>query len=237
MKLTRVSDGQFNVLHSLMPEQNTLRYADESKSEVFHQTNKEHVAQMLFQAMRFAKDFQLDKILDMRYVSALILAHDLPELGMERDFTRYQILKNPELTNDKQEYETKMITELGDKYGGWLQELFKDYDNAISSEAKFVKWLDKYNAFVHMMQKNKIAPYEKHSNWKEDDWMQNCTNSIVRTHNTADFIAPMALRTIKEHESLFVNNKLGKFYQAEKARLENMINSKIILSNQVVESR
>ena len=223
----RITDAQFELLYSLMPEQKTLRFADDSKSEVFHQTNKEHVAQMLFQAMQFAKGFQLDKILDMRYVNALIMAHDLPELGMDRDVTMYQCLTNPDLRITKEEYEIKKIAELKNKYGSWISNLCNDYIERGSDEAKFVKWLDKFNASQHLIEKTKIVSYEEQQNWEEDDWLQRCGNTMNKV-STAAFLRPMTLKVLKEREPVYIKNGFGELYNHEKGRLEREINSTII---------
>lgn len=126
------------VLEKIVPTLSTIRYG--IMDDVFHQTVAEHVFNMLELAeeilpKRRQSGSGVDgrNYLDMAkmpinidHAKAVIMAHDLPEIGMKKDITSWEIMQNPHLQTIKDKIETDKIKELGGIYGSWLVELFNE---------------------------------------------------------------------------------------------------------------
>jgi len=203
-------------LDDLVPQMTTLRFADGHLDPVFHETNAEHIEKMLKQAPPIISDHNLERYLDTWHTDGIIKAHDAPEMGMQTDFTVWQIRKNPNLAQDKATHELLMIQSLRQQYGDWLADLCLEYNENQTNEAKFVKWLDKYNATQHILEKQFEKPFCR------PDWLVNGINLLDKTAN-ADFLVPPTLQVMQDRKPLFKkHNLLDVFNSKEKELLERI---------------
>ncbi|MCL2755847.1 MAG: HD domain-containing protein [Firmicutes bacterium] len=144
----KITTEQMGVLRSLVSGHDTVRYS--ILHEEVYQTVENHTNRMLAIAPVVANIVGFD--FDYYDVCAFILAHDLVELGMKQDITALEQAQQAEMKKKKEEYEAKAKIELGEKYGAWLSELLNEYEKQESESARFVKWLDKYEANRHMLE-------------------------------------------------------------------------------------
>ena len=201
-------------LDVLIPQMKTKRYMDGSLDPIFYETNTEHIKNMLEQARPFINNHGLGRHLSPWHTDAVIKAHDLPEFGMEKDITVWEIRENPKLAQDKQELEIKMIEELRNGYGDWLAGLCLEYMEQETSDSKFVKWLDKYNASQHILEKQYIKPFN-HS-----EWLVGGIDKLIK-FASAEFLINPTLQVMEERKPLFREHDLmDAFYAREKGLLE-----------------
>jgi|GEM_PF-5399388 len=205
-----ITPEQMSLLDSLIPQMKTLRYADGHLDPIFHETNTEHILSMLKQAISFIQNHKMERHLSQYHTDAVIKAHDLPEMGMEKDFTVWEIQKNPNLAFDKEAHEMRMVEMLREQYGDWLANLCLEYMANQTNDAKFVKWLDKYNATQHILEKQEIKPFS------HPDWLVNGIDRLIKVAN-AKFLIPPTLQVMEERKPLFKkHNLLDVFHAKEK---------------------
>lgn len=143
-----VTKRQMNTLRKLISGHKTIRYG--ILPAHVHQTDENHTNRMLVLAPVIADMVGLKA--NWKLLIAITLSHDLSELGMTQDITSFEQEYKDGAKNEKDRYEAQMQSELIAKHGSWLQELFDEYNSQNSDAAKFVKWLDKYEASRHMLE-------------------------------------------------------------------------------------
>lgn len=149
-----LTNRRINTLRKLISGHKTIRYG------IFpthvHQTDEDHTNRMLVLAPVIADMVGFKT--DWKRLIAITLSHDLPELGMTQDITSYEQDYRDGAKDEKDRYEAQMRSELEAKHGSWLKELFDEYNSQNSDAAKFVKWLDKYEASRYMLE---IVKYDE----------------------------------------------------------------------------
>lgn len=107
--------------------------------------------------------------IDINRALALALLHDLAE-AKTGDIDAYkQILAGKKLVEDKAVMEEKAMHEMTDDlpFGDWIYALWREYEDQITIEAKFVKALDKIEGFLHIAEVGVEAyvPKEFHADY------------------------------------------------------------------------
>ena len=146
--MPKITKDQMQILRKLISGHSTIRYG--ILQSAVYQTVENHTNRMLALAPVIAERAKLK--FDSNELFAFILAHDLPELGMERDITILEQAEQKGAKQKKDEIEKQRKAELGTEYGAWLSNLFNEYEESKTGVTRFVKWLDKYEASRHMLE-------------------------------------------------------------------------------------
>ena len=106
---------------------------------------------------------------DMNHAVVLALLHDLAE-ATTGDIDAYeQIVQGKKLVADKAVMEEKAMHEMTDDlpFGDWVFSLWREYEDQITVESKFVKALDKIEGFLHIAEVGVEAyvPKEFHADY------------------------------------------------------------------------
>lgn len=106
---------------------------------------------------------------DMNHAVVLALLHDLAE-ATTGDIDAYeQIIQGEKLIADKAVMEEKAMHEMTDDlpFGDWVFSLWREYEDQITVESKFVKALDKIEGFLHIAEVGVEAyiPKEFHADY------------------------------------------------------------------------
>lgn len=106
---------------------------------------------------------------DMNHAVVLALLHDLAE-ATTGDIDAYeQIMQGKKLVEDKTGMEEKAMHEMTDDlpFGDWVFSLWREYEDQITVESKFVKALDKIEGFLHIAEVGVEAyvPKEFHADY------------------------------------------------------------------------
>ena len=152
----KVTKEQLSTLQSLLPPlKKTIRYGVREKD--FHQTVFDHINNMLRLAPQVIKKCGLNFDIDL--VNALIMVHDLPETGMAYDITAIEQATIPGKVQEKKQIEERKMQQFSEIHGKWLLELHNVYTERCIDEAKFVKFLDVFEADIHCLLKlEKLKP-------------------------------------------------------------------------------
>ena len=146
--MEKVTKEQMETLRELIARHKTIRYG--IFDEKIYQTVENHTNRMLAIAPIIADMAGLN--LNMNQMTSLILAHDLSEFGMDRDVTSMEQVEKPGAKQRKDDLEKQVIEGLVGQYGEWMQSLFDEYEMQKSETARFVKWIDKYEANRYMLE-------------------------------------------------------------------------------------
>lgn len=208
-----ITPSQTAFLDYLIPSMTTKRFDDEDLDPIFIETVADHVLSMLKQAPPFIKDHKLDRYFSPQHSDVLIKTHDLPEIELEKDITVWEIEHTPHLKFEKKYCEMMMIQQFREQYGDWLADPCLEYMEQETDAAKFVKWLDKYNATEHIFQKQFEKPFPT------PDWLVYGVDRLVKAAKT-DFLIPPTLQVMEERKPLFKkHNLLDTFHAKEKELL------------------
>jgi len=126
-----------------------VRRYSEYHHKIYDESVADHCFMMIIMATKFFEELKLD--LDFVKVIKLISHHDMCELGLVNDFDAVKVQNNKEYARQKEQTELATITNLSEKYGSEIMELFLEYEKQETREAKFVKALDKIEANIHEM--------------------------------------------------------------------------------------
>ncbi|MDO8482838.1 MAG: HD domain-containing protein [bacterium] len=107
--------------------------------------------------------------IDINRTLALALLHDLAE-AKTGDIDGYdQILQGKKLIEEKAVMEEDAMHEMTDDlpFGDWIYALWREYEDQVTIEAKFVKALDKIEGFLHIAEVGVEAyvPKEFHADY------------------------------------------------------------------------
>jgi putative hydrolase of HD superfamily len=109
---------------------------------------------------------------DMNRAVALALFHDLAEAKTGDVDAYQQIMAGKRLIEDKTALEETAMQEMtGDlHFGDWIYDLWREYEEQATVEAKFVKALDKIEGFLHIAEVGvePYAPKEFHADYAND---------------------------------------------------------------------
>jgi len=144
----RVTKEQIKELYELQPHlKKTKRY---KRSLAYRETNYNHVQKMLELFGLLVDDFHL-KDIDHDKVIALILAHDLGEIGMKFDIGCYEHRNNEEISKEKSRQENITMMDLASKHGIFLLNLCDEYKEQKTRESQLVKALDRLDAQIRIL--------------------------------------------------------------------------------------
>ena len=108
--------------------------------------------------------------IDVSKAVSLALLHDLVEIKTG-DVDAYQVISGERSKDDKKVLEERAMIEMtqGLSFGDWIHELWAEYEDQESLEAKFVRALDKLEAFLHIADRGVKAyiPEEFHSDYAD----------------------------------------------------------------------
>ena len=186
----RITKRRLELLGELSSGMRTVRYG--IMDEFFHQTVAEHTARML----ELADEFGPDLGLNMNRVRAVIMAHDLPEMEMDCDITSWELAQDPSLQAVKEGIERGVVAKLAARYGDWIAELFYEYEGQATDVARFVRWLDKYESNLYIMEKfaQRECPFE---------WIAHNTQRVVDATVKFPVMRDVALRRMDEVRPMF----------------------------------
>lgn len=94
---------------------------------------------------------ELDVPVNIPHAMKMALIHDLAELKTD-DIDAYEVIKQKVKLEDKQQKERDAMYEIlrGISFGDHILDTWKEYEDQETVEAKFVKALDKIEAFLHL---------------------------------------------------------------------------------------
>lgn len=167
----QIDEKNMQTLRDLVATHATIRYGVLLPS--VHQTVRDHTNRMLALAPVVADIVHID--CDYNRLNALILAHDLSELGMQRDVTITEQVTKEGAKARKEELEGRKRTDLAQGYGEWLKDLFDEFEQQASEPARFVKWLDKYEASRHMLE---VSAYSRINHQTDQEYIPFYLNTI-----------------------------------------------------------
>jgi putative hydrolase of HD superfamily len=116
---------------------------------VFLESVADHSFLMIVMATKFIEELKLD--LDYKRVVKLAMHHDYCEIGLAADYDTVKASKDKKYKAEKSSFESRNIKELGDRLGGDIADLYKEYEAQQTPESRFVKALDKLEACVYEM--------------------------------------------------------------------------------------
>jgi putative hydrolase of HD superfamily len=130
---------------------NVYRYGD---VEVLNnESTADHSWRLALMVIIFTKE--LDLKIDAERALKLAIIHDIAE-ALTGDIPANETMKNDLLKNEKRKNEIKAINRLKkilpDIHGNEIYELWRDYEYAKTEEAKFVKALDKIEAYINWIE-------------------------------------------------------------------------------------
>lgn len=107
--------------------------------------------------------------IDMAHTLGLALVHDLAE-AKTGDIDAYaQIQGGAEVIKEKATQEALAMHQMTDdlSFGDWIYSLWREYEDQTTTEAKFVKALDKIEGFLHIAEGevNMYIPKEFHADY------------------------------------------------------------------------
>lgn len=130
---------------------NIYRYGD---VEILNdESTADHSWRLALIAMIFAKELKLK--INTEYALKLAIVHDLPE-SITGDITADKTMSDSALKYEKQREEIKVISRfkkiLPKIQGKEIYELWHDYEFSKTKEAKFIKALDKIEAYINWIE-------------------------------------------------------------------------------------
>ena len=137
----------FEVLEGL---KNVVRFKPYPKQ---HEPVAGHVCLAMMLAHDILNNYDLG--LDKNHVLELLLYHDLAEVGMEYDIPAYSVFNDEDAKQKKYEVEFEKIKNISTKYNRpRLQELYAEFENGTTMEAKFALFCDKFEGMFNVLSKN-----------------------------------------------------------------------------------
>ncbi|MEK7083828.1 MAG: HD domain-containing protein [Patescibacteria group bacterium] len=107
---------------------------------------------------------------DLHKAVGIALLHDLAE-AKTGDFDAYEFMVGKRSLDDKRKDEAKAMDEMtaGISFGDWVRFVWEEFENQNTIEAKFVKALDRIEAFLHISERGVAAyiPKEFHSDYAD----------------------------------------------------------------------
>jgi len=111
----------------------------------------EHSWHLALMVMDVADTLKLD--VDVLYSTKLALVHDLCEYQGTTDYDSYLVATGGLRKEDKEEFELKAMETLRDQFGQTqIYDMWRDYDEGITPEGRFVRAMDKIEACVHLLE-------------------------------------------------------------------------------------
>ena len=144
-----LSREQCKTLKTLVDMLDVVRYGD--MDPFFHQFVREHVYEM-----RKLASVTLSNVkhpFDLNEVEAMINVHDLPEFTLKQDFTAWEQAQNPKIGKFKEQQEHCTMLEFKKFYGEWIYDFWRQYEDQKTDMARFVRWLDKYESYIYVIDK------------------------------------------------------------------------------------
>jgi putative hydrolases of HD superfamily len=129
----------------------TMRY--ESCPEYLKESVPAHCWQMSLMVSLVAREFDLD--IDVRHAMEIAIVHDLGEYTDSKDFDAYFVHTGVLNGKDKDYSEEEAMVNLRDNFscGFDIYNLWEEYRECKTQEARFVKALDKIESHFHFIQR------------------------------------------------------------------------------------
>lgn len=129
-------------------------------------TVAEHSWRLVLMAYLIVQEYHVP--VDLNRVTAIALLHDLAE-AKTGDVDAYAVITGQRSLSEKNKNEVEAMRDItrGLSFGDWLYDTWKEYSDQTSLEAKFVKALDKIEAFLHIAERGVKAyiPKEFHADY------------------------------------------------------------------------
>ena len=145
--------------------QSVNRYGSSMRGE--QNTVAEHSWRLAVMALVIVSECNVN--LDMSHTLSLALLHDLAE-AKTGDIDAYtQIVEGSRLIKEKAVAEESAMRDMTDdlSFGDWIYSFWREYEDQVTVEAKFVKALDKIEGFLHIAEDGVGAyiPKEFHADY------------------------------------------------------------------------
>jgi hypothetical protein len=193
----------------------TIRYGD--LDTFYQQTVAEHVDNMLFLSPEMLKKGKCN--LDAFRVNGLIMVHDIPEMGMEKDFTLWAQDKDPSLVDLKNKMESDKINSLAKIHGSWIKDLFYEFELQVDDSSKYVNWLDRLESSVHLEKKFEVTGPARHKSG-EMNGMIFSTSKLVKATLPYMQMKDVTLERLHNVRHLHVLPGEGKEWETQVKMLE-----------------
>ena len=143
----------FDFLHEIENLKNTLRWNKTSKGR--QESTAEHSWQLAVMALVVSKELNLK--LDINHAIRIALAHDLAE-AITGDVDYGDIVRGKISKSEKEKMEfnamQKLQKSLPETIGVEIMDLWKEYEECKTEEAKFIKALDKLETTTQQIEMN-----------------------------------------------------------------------------------
>ena len=128
----------------------TIRY--KGTDNVFKESTADHSWRLALMCMDLYERYNVD--IEIMYAVKLALVHDLCEYNQNNDFTVSDVLNGRVSKEQKNKLELEAMNDIAKKYNrNDIFEMWKDYENHNSKEAKYIKLLDRMEAILHIIDK------------------------------------------------------------------------------------
>lgn len=137
----------FNFFKDTEELKKTIRYS--SCPEEVREPTAGHVWKVSFMVPILAEKFGVN--VDIRHAMELANAHDLAEYKMNFDFDSYDVHRGIKTETDKDKLEKETMINIRDKFpfGYRFYDLWMEYQDCKTPEARFVRALDKLESLIH----------------------------------------------------------------------------------------
>ncbi len=144
-------DKVFEFLHLAEKLKKTIRYLE--AKEIVRESTAAHSWRLSLMVFVFANELNLN--LNIEKALKIAIVHDIAE-SITGDIDYVLVAKGVVSKEEKKEMEESAMQEirntLPEKTGDEIYDLWKEYEDKLSNEAKFVKALDKLEALTHLIE-------------------------------------------------------------------------------------
>ena len=129
---------------------------------IFKESVADHAFMMIVLADKFMDELKLG--LDYKKVIKLITHHDFCEIGLTADYDAVKANADKNYNDEKEVVERKSIEELSGNHGKEISDLYTEYCEQKTQEAKFVKAIDKLETVIYELMRG--AKYLEHTEFE-----------------------------------------------------------------------
>lgn len=193
----RVTKEQVKKLHELQPLQKKVNRF--KREPAYRETNFDHVHKMLDLFAYVVKRFQI-KDVDHDKVTALILSHDLGEVGMPFDVGAFEKANCEKTAEKKAKKEGLTIMALAAEHGAFLFDLTDEYEEQKTRESTLVKALDRLDAQMRIFG---VGIHHEPTQDKADFAMKNLLSASEIFPEVAELVEQIRQQAKPEFEKKF----------------------------------
>ena len=128
----------------------TIRYKDNPFS---WENVSSHCYMLIYICLDLINVYKLN--LNKEKIVKLCLYHDIGEIGLEFDLQAHITDADKNIKLEKDNREIALVKHLSEFYNkNELLDFYNEYNNYITPESKFVKFVDKFESMIHMLNHN-----------------------------------------------------------------------------------